>query len=705
VRDASAIGQILACPKCQGMVLVEPQPTTAAAVTLTGTAAAPPVQNAASQTPLAGGQTAAADMAGAEATFEYAARLLAGEAPAEPPPVDTPSVETPPPAASAPTSPGSPPVASTLPVATGGPVAPPPIAARVDPPVESPVATPGGSGSAFSESVPRGPGHTPATGASSLREKWLTVGGVATSAALMLIALGLAVFSRDRDSAAIAAAPDPQQSPAELEAALGVSSTQRNPRREAPAPADNPRRADDNPPPVAAPSEPVAQPPGVAPPSVTTTLKPVVLAEPQGAAGPRVPPRLEPAPTEPTQAKAATARVPGAARALVARVPYGFLDSSPAEPPQLARPAAPLASPGQMRARLATPLPKIESPPIALGDFLRFLSDIVGAPISIRPDALRYSGARLQDKISLNAADTTVGELARQVLAAKNLALQIEGGELALVDRRTTGGQHEHREFNVVELVGSSREAGRQLADWLQTLLANDLDGGQVAVRSASLTVSGPPKAHLETAILLERLRKLRDAASSSSWAANPTPARWASAGAALNRKITVTHIRKTPLPAVIDSLAKAAGVDLLVDWGALAAAGVSAETALMFSANKEPLSKTLDRLLAPRGLAYRVVGARVLEITSARRAGQDCEVEFYSLERLVSPSQSAGDVMEAVRGLLGAEQFQNQGGRWALAYDAESGTLAALLPQPRQRDVARLLHLWSQPAPSSAGE
>ena len=74
----------------------------------------------------------------------------------------------------------------------------------------------------------------------------------------------------------------------------------------------------------------------------------------------------------------------------------------------------------------------------------------------------------------------------------------------------------------------------------------------------------------------------------------------------------------------------KPPGSEILVDCPALEAAGISANAAGKFRAEKLPLDEALRQLLEPLDLSWRAVGPNALQITSQKALAARMEVEFY---------------------------------------------------------------------------
>jgi hypothetical protein len=143
-----------------------------------------------------------------------------------------------------------------------------------------------------------------------------------------------------------------------------------------------------------------------------------------------------------------------------------------------------------------------------------------------------------------------------------------------------------------------------------------------------------------------------------------------------LAKPVTAGVGRPAPLCDVIDFLEVQTGATILIDQAALARAGLARETDARLVAAGEPLELALDRLLAPLGLAFRVVDGRVLEITTADAVAERVCIEFYPLRGLTE-----GDVASYGDKLLAAAGIEHS--KVAIQFDPSSECLIVCASYP----------------------
>ena len=157
-----------------------------------------------------------------------------------------------------------------------------------------------------------------------------------------------------------------------------------------------------------------------------------------------------------------------------------------------------------------------------------------------------------------------------------------------------------------------------------------------------------------------------------------------------------MNYLQPTLLVQILDQVRKDTGIQILVDWRAVAELGWTPEAETTVSANDQPLSEVLESMLRPMELAYRVLDGKTLEITTPAILATRTEVEFYPVGRLLSEQQTPAQLLERIRGELGLKAPGDPAPGGALQIDPPSQYLIAGLPQPQQRRLAELLAQWA---------
>lgn len=633
VRDRAVIGQILACPKCQGMVLVQPP-----ADWHDGGVA--PASTVPAVSPSAKPATPAAPPSHSSSTFDDAAALLSQPAMAE----------------------GAPPVASP---------------------------------SDFPISPPHEEWLSPQTQAV---RRWVLIGGLASVGTVAVVGLLTYALSGGKDQpteiaeqpvppAAVApttpgaentapavdekppvAANEPPQTPAEEPTAPPLASE--DPTSD-PAPPDNPNPMPAQPAAVAGAAQPNAEdtePQPLNSFNVEGTLKQF------GALIEEKPfeeqPGGEPAP-----------------------IPEG-LQTEPAAPPITDDEPLPRPDPRRIDVarRLSDPLEAIEVSDIALADFLQLITDMTTLPITLDPTALPAIKTSPEAKVSVNLKATKVADVLSAALRPHNLAYIATDRQVIVLPIASTKTELREIKHEVGDLVKTEPEA-KVLAEIIHAVVDpgswDDAGGrGSIKVEGTTITVAQTPEAHFATVVLCEKLRLARQLPTRSAYPASVltlTP-RAIAADAVLDTPVTMNFVPPTRLTRVADHIHRTTGLRVLIDWRALAEAGWTPEGEVKAGVASQPLTMFLDRLTNRMEIAWRVIDAGTVQLTTREGLSAAPDVEVLPIA-----VDNGGALIANLQKELGPALFA-PAAPGVLRYDNVSKALIARLPQPAQRKLVEIL-------------
>jgi hypothetical protein len=744
VREQAAIGQILACPKCGGMVMVKPPPNWSAgsaenADLPTATevvSAAPPLNQT-----IHNSAFEALDELLADAPPRMRPPGAMGPMPTAPPAAAPPA----PPAAAAPAAPRSsaPAPSATPPSATPSPskprfvegprvlsstksraATPPPQAAQAratpsssaanspPPPLPSsasPSPVNGVSQPLAKDSTPLAPpppaelepGKAPAKTAAPYRFWLLTTGSIVIGVVLAFLAVTAAIrFLRGPSTAqAIFKGTSPtterkRNQPAGPATTPQDESSPIPPAAESPAPGTSPTDI----------APPLAVSPPAAAPSDAKNSSPAPATDPAGIASAPAPPadtsaatdslakfdRLIGGNSEDPLSKLTT----GAPRA---DIPPPADDAAPARPPAPRPPPRDI----DIAKRLADPLPAIETTGTPLADFLQVISDLSTIPITLEPDALPIVNASAATPVVVNASNTTTGGALAAALRPLNLEAVENDGQLLV--RASEPSPMRTQPFPAKDLA-EGEESLQSLADTLKALVepaswgdAAEQPSMNIDAKKGAIAIRHSRAVHAQLLLACEKLRTARGLKPLSRIdpAHFKLDTRAARALARLETPVSVNYSQPTRLSVICDRLGELSGSRILVDWRDIAAAGWNPAGEATLVINQQPLSGALDTLLAPLDLTWRVIDGQTLQVVTPARLADQTEIELYKVADLLANDPSGEALLSKIRSTLGDATFRDAGGNGEIRFDEPGQCLLASLPQPKHRELEGLLAKW----------
>lgn len=340
---------------------------------------------------------------------------------------------------------------------------------------------------------------------------------------------------------------------------------------------------------------------------------------------------------------------------------------------------------------------------VPLHRFADEMAMLCGVSISLDPEALASLGLAVDQPVSVSTGPASIQAVLKSALAPLGLAAATVHNQLQITRAATGGGLIKIR-YSLDDLAGSEGSSIEVLAGLLRTHIVpgswkENGGRGQLTVTELAIEVDQSPLVHDQILVFCEKLRVARGQPTRTRFdAAKPTTARFhprrydlaprrTKAKSALSETVQASFVSPEPLSGIATVFGRQSRCVVLIDGPALAAAGLSSESAVALDAAGVPLADALARATEPLGLAWRAVDERTVEITTPVALATRPEVEFYSVKgRFAAPAQ-AQPWLERLRQQLG----MNPSDRAAALYlDWPSQSLIVSAGQPQQAIVAR---------------
>jgi DNA-directed RNA polymerase subunit RPC12/RpoP len=331
-------------------------------------------------------------------------------------------------------------------------------------------------------------------------------------------------------------------------------------------------------------------------------------------------------------------------------------------------PAPPIAAPPVMSrpsmrkidiaARLGDKIPKMASDDCPLNDFLQTISNFSTIPISLHPEALPWSRISPASPVKVSLANLTVKEVLKEALAPYRLEPVVLGETVVI----TRSAVPKSIAYPVGDLTKNDPKQISALVEFTQALAAPESwlaagGTGTCLPQGETFVVNTPELAHIQVMELLERLRVARGLSPRSKlppqlFVLEPRPQRVATA---LNQPLTLNFNQPTLLHKILKRMGSETKLHLLVDWQALAEAGWPMDTETSITLEGVPLQEALKKLLEPMDLGYRVIDHQTLQITSLTALPKVRELEVYRVADLrQSAEEDPAKIMERLQSQFG---------------------------------------------------
>ena len=358
--------------------------------------------------------------------------------------------------------------------------------------------------------------------------------------------------------------------------------------------------------------------------------------------------------------------------------------------PAAARPSADAAPPVDVRARLRDPIPEIELPDTPLVQAVDLLRSMSTLPISFDPDALQELGVSLHDGVAIKLSATTVGDALDAIVSQRKLAYVVQGGQVLITSPEPHRETLKEIRYTVSDVTDRDARSTEELIGMIQRLVVPESwqsNGGRGTIEADgdAILVRQTPSVHYHILDFCEKLRISRGLPLRSKF----DPERFSLAtrvdrGRAMLDRVVSAGIREpVPLEEVLARLKGSDEGQIVLDRPALGVEGLGGVKATV-KADRQRLVIVLGQLLDPLELAWRVVDADTLQVSTRKAVSARLELEFYKVGHLLNKQPPAA-LIERIKGRLPDVTWSEAGGPGVLYFDTPSQCLIVLQSQPVQ--------------------
>lgn len=348
-------------------------------------------------------------------------------------------------------------------------------------------------------------------------------------------------------------------------------------------------------------------------------------------------------------------------------------------------------------AQLAGKIDAIDFQQMPLPEFLAELSQMSTMPVSLDVDALAEMNLPADMPISVRLKNTTLAGVLDQALSPLGLAWRPIGHRIEV--GRAASQEMRQVRYTVADLAASP-ESRRDFAAMVHSLIEpsgwSEAEGTATSGWSdGALVVNAGPSAHAQLLVFCEKLRLARGLPLRSHGDPNRfhLDSRTDHSKTTLDTPITANFPGPKSLESILAYLRGATHLNLLVDYGALDAAGLSAESESILTAQQQPFGQALSALLEPLDLTYRVVDERTIQITTTKGMAQHAEIEFYPAANALPAGSDGHELIARISRQAAAGDSSRP--QVTIEFDPPSKYLIVRAPQNIQRRIESLLSNW----------
>jgi hypothetical protein len=298
--------------------------------------------------------------------------------------------------------------------------------------------------------------------------------------------------------------------------------------------------------------------------------------------------------------------------------------------------------------QLALRVDSLELYDVPLARFIELLSDIGGGPITLDPMALELAGVSPRAAVSIQAKEGTLESLLKDALSKRRLDCIEHNGQMRIVLRN--GGAKRVVDYEVKDLAGAdANDFAAKIRRFVAPATWQEAGGeGAVDLDGTTLHVEQAQAVHHEILIFCERLRMARGLARRSRYPAERLSIAepYEAISAKLHERTTFTFLPWERFADVVQYWQQETGLAILVDWSALAAAELGRSSPIACSAIDRPWQAAFDGIFEPLNLAWWAVDGETIQITTRDALAEIQRVEFYTVPESLRNQLASGELL-----------------------------------------------------------
>ncbi len=284
--------------------------------------------------------------------------------------------------------------------------------------------------------------------------------------------------------------------------------------------------------------------------------------------------------------------------------------------------------------QLETKIPSLTVKDVTLADFLALMSSLSGVPISVAPIELQMAGVSPGKRVSLEAQEIRLDEALAKVLEPLHLEATTAGPQAVIV--REDAARVRKIDYPIDDLIGDQTTAA-DYAKWIVNLIAPQSwtragGTGTIATTPTGLHIEQAQNIHYQVLFFLERIRLAKQMPLRSRYPARLLGAKpfYSLVEERVTAPTTFTFSHETPLAEVFRYWQSELGLPVFVDWPELAMLDLWPNSRITCRITNEPWHAALDAVLTPLELGWRAGPGGTIQITSQAVVNAESVLDVY---------------------------------------------------------------------------
>jgi hypothetical protein len=331
-----------------------------------------------------------------------------------------------------------------------------------------------------------------------------------------------------------------------------------------------------------------------------------------------------------------------------------------------------------------------------LSDVLREITSITGVPITLDTDSMlahleSEGGDVLNPMVSIDVKDVDFGAVIDALIGPKGLTKSIKGNESLIIHASSNAGfvERKHRLPNFPQ---ADEQAGQQFVAAVQGLFSpqswvQEQDPATIELDGNQITVNNTILVHRQIEDFIAQIQAAIDLTENPEnlEAQKALQTKWNAVAERLQQPTGLQKSTDVLLTDLLNKILQKSNVTVLIDWERLMPMGWTPATKVPGHIEEESVGEVLKQLARSMNVTIRAIDPTTLELTTFEKAAQTVDTEVYHLGRVLAGPLNEQQTIWLITETLGA-QLQAPQVRWV--YEPKCQCLILLAPQSLQRQI-----------------
>ena len=349
--------------------------------------------------------------------------------------------------------------------------------------------------------------------------------------------------------------------------------------------------------------------------------------------------------------------------------------------------------------QLEMPIGGVKFDSVPLVQVVQHLTSITGVPITVDARSIASAAKPTNPNVSITKSDSNLEGVLTEILAPLGLSHQINSTGLTIgVFPAPTMTE---ATFDLPKISGDDIDGKKRIVAAIQIFVdpiswARDDDPATINLEGNQIVVRCSPNAQTQIASLLSKLD------SSLALKRNPddanaltdTESRWSSIEPLLAKNPGLSHSVQSEIGSFLSKLHSRTGLSTVVDWQNVVSQGWTPQTIVPGNILEPTVEKAVAELARAMDLTFRAVDKSTLMITTFEQSARIVDLEIYPVGSLVPDRLKANQLARLVSEALGT-QLQSE--RVKFIFEPNCHCLIVSAPQQIQRQVEALVERLQQ--------